>query len=77
LFFYARFLSQLFTHQKLSRTVFDKIITDKIMNRSSLSGCFRALSKSAKTENDFVGNDFVEILWLRLCRARFFVAIEP
>jgi hypothetical protein len=25
-------------------------------------------------ENDFVGNDFVEILWLRLCRAGFFAA---
>jgi hypothetical protein len=33
------------------------------------------LGRSAKEENDFVGNDFVEILWVRLCRARFFVAI--
>jgi hypothetical protein len=73
LVFPARFLPQPFTQQRLNREFFDKIITDKIMNNLPLSDSCRAFGRSAKEENDFVGNDFVEILWLRLCRARYSV----
>jgi hypothetical protein len=69
LVFSVRFLPQPFTQQRLNREFFDKIITDKIMNNLPLSDSCRAFGRSAKEENDFVGNDFVEILWVRLCCA--------